>query len=353
MLRCWCVWILSIICFISSCSKQDSVIRVEERSVNYPDVIIYNGTSTLSFKTEGELKEWFKTLAPLSGREQADLVKKIGVTSFYDQYQTLLQSNEDSIVARGENYFVSGGFSKWKEQISPYALLRDSIETTTPIFRALSLSESNTANKLGIYLVAGSPVHVERYKDYNNYLSDEGKGYRIYATHINSQGFRANSAFSETDDRKGWMEIRVDKQNYALLLRFTAQKKSGFLITWWDRYSTTYGGRIRITELSHPFEVYKARGYFSEVYRLLNGATSREHAPFVLERSVEGEHRINLSTYELRDEVLPFGRFILNEDDTDEEFNTSCIMKGYMEVWTRGIPQHLSGRDDINIEISL
>ena len=68
---------------------------------------------------------------------------------------------------------------------------------------------------------------------------------------------------------------------------------------------------------------------------------------------MEGEHRINLSTYELRDEVLPFGRFILNEDDTDEEFNTSCIMKGYMEVWTRGIPQHLSGRDDINIEISL
>lgn len=354
MLRYSYVWILSIVYCISSCSKQEPQFSVKTKLINHPNVVIYNGVSTLSFETKEDLKEWFKALAPLSGKEQAMLVKGIGVTSFYGQYRTLLQSNEDSIAVKGEDYLASDGFLKWKKQISPYVLMEDSTEIKSPIFRALSLSESNTANQFGVYLVAGSPIQVERYKDYNEYVLDEGKGYKTYETRMgDSQEFRANNAFRKTGDRKGRMEIRIDKQNYALLLRFSAQKKSGFIITWWDRYSTTYGGRIRITELSHPFEVYKAEGYFSEIYRLLNGATRREHAPFTLETNVEGEHRINLHTHELREEILPFGRFILNEDDSDEEFNTPCVMKGYMEVWTRGIPQHLSGHDEIDIKISL
>lgn len=248
-------------------------------------------------------------------------------------------------------YLQSGDFTLWKAQASSFALFSDDPNDIYPIAKAQSLCEANTANKDGIYLVGGKTVQVKTYRDHAHYLSDEGKGYHSYT--IQEDELRSNNALARTSNRQARLEIRLDKNNYAVLLRFSAQRKSGFIIRWWDRYSTTVGARIRITELSHPFHVYKAAGNYSMICRLLRGATQTEHAPFTLRRSIEGEHRINLSTHELREEVLPFGRFELTSDVNDDEFNTPCIMRGYMEVWSRGVPQHQSGKSNIDITISL
>lgn len=346
--------LLSLLLFFGACSKEypQEIDSLTGDSRVAPQVVVYNGVPTLSFKSEDELKRWFISLAPLSGAQQSEKVRVLGVQTYHASFVSVRRELDDALSVRGETYFSSPEYLEWKQRADKYALFPDDPSEVEPIERALSLSESNTANQNGVYLVNGQPTYIQAYKNVQDYIMDEGRGYNLYSLNGLS-GLRANNAFAKTRDRKGRLEIRVDKHNYALLLRFSAQRKSGFIITWWDRYSTTYGARLRITNLSHPFEVYKAQGYYGEIYMLLQGATTRQDAPFTLRKLNSGEHKINLWTHELREEILPFGRFILTSDVDDDEFNEACVMKGHMEVWTRGIPEHLSGKDNIDVHIPL
>ena len=320
-------------------------------SLEKPDVINYKGVPTLRFKDKESLKRWFKYLGVLSSVQQEQTVKNLGVTPLYSRYIEVYNKISDGLTQKGELFLINGEFNSLKKAYADVALFEDNPENPYPESRMKSLSESNTANLNGVYLLGDSVCSVDTYDSYKE-LSSANSNVSIFYE-VPETGLRVNAAHARTSNRKATLTVSIDPSNYTVYLRFAGQRKDGWIITWWTRYATMFGARITLTERSHSLRITSLGDSYTSITMMQDKARINEAPWLTLVDSGTKPITFQLGTREFDKAVnLPFCTFIKDKDEDDEEIYTPpYILRGKMKIWSRGIGFMHAGEDNLDIRL--
>ena len=313
------------------------------------EIVSLNGSPTVKFRDFSDFENLKKKLISMSSKEQMIFMENMGIKTFYSEFRSIEDLLEKSISKAGDRETFINNYKSIIDEKSKYAFfksinLTDSIIDIYPELRAKSVIESNIANNNGYYIIKDSLCKIDLFDS----IDDLKEFTTIVETKL-PNNLRANNAFARTDDRKARIEIRTDPISNIITFRFSAQRKYGWLITWWSRYSTEIHGFITIDNLNHRIKVL-GNSRYEYINLRESGGNIKTPAPFFLEKGTS-KRTIELCTNEMSLEFIPFAEILIPSDPTDENFNESFRMSGNMEVWSRGIPYNQAGKDNIDIVI--
>lgn len=355
------IFLIVLLGFVA-CRKDDIAKNIElasavsEMSVDYPEIIEHKGVKTLFFRNKHHKDLFVDHIARMENRDKVKFTRQIGFESFLDKFYQYDDKIDSLIRHSTEKESFIEAYNAIKSIAIPYMLF---MEDEAPVCRVKSPVDAALANPLGLYIIGDETIEVKQYISCEDRLSDPNViKATISLSDENTTKLRANNAFVQTGDRKARIELRLDPEHKSIHIRCSAQAKGWFGI--WHRYSTVVRGRLKITELTMPFDVPETKFtilpdifFYPVVLKLETGHDGTlEQFPFTLEPNVQSI--IHLRTEEMSEMVFLFGKFNLKEADSNEE--TQGVyprMKGLIEVWSRGISYNERGQDTINVDFGI